>query len=429
MAAVIVEIRKRKYVCGLFWQSLSQPRELKSEAVELAHRLNFDLFVLRKDLGLAQAGFASTREGAHGGMLSLGALVASHVAAKGVQQGERRQPATSWLAALRIEGERWAYFAVRDESFLPAGDFAGTRNEVLDRLYADYGLGGWNAVIGDPELADQSFHHFNPATLDDFLPPSTARRLWLASAWELVPVERSRRRLAAAGVAAAAVATLVGGALWWRQQQAAEAEARERAMLSAQQRLRADQARMTPPPPWLDKPLPGALARACGSQLQLLSPGGWHLDEYACTAGQRSYTWSRGDSNVAYLLEHVPRARVDLDGEKARHSEPLSVPAAPAETLLASDALLTSLTARFQHMGLRLQVKPPAAPPQQQTTLPGVRQAVAPPPEWQSWAFSLQSAGLPLADLASALSQPGVRLKSLTFRQGEWFIEGVAYAK
>lgn len=429
MAATIVEIRKRKYVCGLFWQSLSQPRELKSEAVELARKLNFDLFVLRKDLGVAQAGFASTREGAHRGMLSLGALVASTVAAKGVQQGDRRQPATSWLAALRIEGERWAYFAVRDESFLPSGDFAGTRAEVLERLYADYGLGGWNAVIGDPELADQGFHHFNPSTLDDFLPQSSGRRLWLASAWELAPIERSRREIVVAGVAVAGVAAIVGGTLWMRQQAAAEAVARERALMSAQQRLAADQKRMAPPPPWLDKPSPRALAQACSQQVSLLSPGGWQLDEIACSVAQRTYTWSRGDSNVAYLLEHAPKARLDLNGEKARLAEPLSLQPAPAETLLAADTLLAALTSRFQTLGVRLALKPAAAAPTANAVLPGVRQAAPEAPAWQSYVFSLQSGGLPLMDLASALSQPGVRVKSLAYRQGEWFIEGVAYAK
>ena len=136
MAAVIIEIRKRKYVCGLFWQSLSRPRELKSEAVELARKLNFDLLVLRKDLGMAQAGFASSREGAGKGMLSLGAIVASTVAAKGLHHDGRSQPATSWLAAFRIDEQRWAYFAVRDESFLPAGDFAGSKDEVLERTTA-----------------------------------------------------------------------------------------------------------------------------------------------------------------------------------------------------------------------------------------------------------------------------------------------------
>lgn len=428
MAAVIIESRRRKYVCGLFWQSLSQPRELKAEAVELARRLNFDLLVLRKDLGVAQAGFASTREGAHKGMLSLGALVASTIAVKGFQLDGRQQPAGSWLGAFRLDGERWAYFAVRDESFLPSGDFAGTRAEVLERLYADYGLGGWNAVFGDPELAEHGFHHFNPARLDEILPQSQGRRLWLASAWELVPVERSRRQMLVAG-GAGVLAVAIGASIVWHRQRAAEERlARERALQTAQQRLAAEQASQVPPPPWLDRPTPSDLARACIERLDKLSPGGWRLDEYTCSETQRSYAWSRADSNVAYLLEHAPAATVELGAEKARLAEPLSVKAAPNEEALPATRLLPDLAARIQKLGLRVAVKAPAtpAPP---PSLPGVRQLAPPAPDWRAYAFSLQSQGLPLAELAAALSQPAVRVKTMTYRQGEWFVEGVAYAK
>jgi Pilin accessory protein (PilO) len=428
MAALIIEIRRRKYVCGLFWQSLSQPRELKAEAVELARKLNFDLLVLRKDLGVAQAGFASTREGAHKGMLSLGAIVATALAVKGFQHDRRQQPATSWLGAFRLDDDRWAYFAVRDESFLPQGDFAGTRAEVLERLYADYGLGGWSAVIGDPELAEHGFHHFNPVTLDDILPQSQGRRLWLASAWELVPVERSHLPVLVAGGVAVLAIAIVAALFWYCQREAEERLARERAMLTAQQRLAAEQATLVPPPPWLGRPAPSDLARACSERLELLSPGGWRLDEYTCTETQRSYAWSRADSNVSYLLEHAPGAVVELGAEKARLAEPMSVKAAPNEEAVPASQLLPDLASRFQQLGLRLAVKAPAALPQP-AALPGVRQFTPPVPLWRAYAFSLQSDGLPLVELASALSQPAVRVKTMTYRQGEWFVEGVAYAK
>lgn len=430
MAVVVTEIRRRKYVCGLLWQSLSQPRELRAEAVDLARRLNFDLLVLRKDLGLAQVGFASSREGAQPGMLSLGAMVASAVAVKGVQQEGRRQPASSWLAAFRLDEDRWAYFAVRDESFLPSGDFAGTRADVMERLYADYALGGWNAVIGAPELAEQGFHNFEAASLDDFLPRSSGRRLWLSSAWELAPVERSRRQaMALAGLAALALLVVAGGVWWQRHQVAEQALARARALQTAEQRRAADLAKAVPAPPWPTKPAPREFARACANRLERLTPGGWRLDEYTCSPTQATHTWSRHDSTVSYLLEQVPDAAVDLDGEHARHAQPLSVDAGPSEELLAANDLLRPLVSRFQQLGLRLKLKAPPAPPQASASLPGVKQFVAPAPPWKTYTFSLQAGGVPLADIASVLSQPGVRLNTLAYRQGDWFLEGVAYAK
>jgi type II secretory pathway pseudopilin PulG len=431
MAIVVTEIRKRRCVCGLFWQSLSNPRELRAEAVDLARKLNFDLLVLRKELGLAQAGYASSREGAQPGLLSLGAMVAAGVAARGVVQDGRRQPAASWLAAFRLDGERWAYFAVRDESFLPSGDFAGTQAEVLERLHADYAMGGWNAVLGDAVLAEQGFHNVEVVGLDELLPRAPGRWPWLPSAWELVPVQRSRRRAMALAGAAAAMLLLVAGAAWQRQRAADQELARLRALQTAQQRRVAELAQAVPPPPWPGKPAPRELARACAGGLAWFAPGGWRLDEYRCNGAQATHAWSRGDSTVSYLLEQVPAAAVDLDGEHARLAQPLTVDGGLAEELLPADELLRPLVSRFQQLGLRLQLKAPAAaaPAAPAASLPGVRQFVAPAPPWKTYTFSLQAGGLPLADVASVLSQPGVRLNTLAYRQGDWFLEGVAYAK
>jgi hypothetical protein len=428
MAVVVTEIHKRKYVCGLLWQSLSHPRELKAEAVDLARRLNFDLMVLRKDVGLAQAGYASSRDGAHAGMLSLGGLVASVIALKGVAHEGRRRPVASWLAAFRLDDDRWAYFAVRDESFLPSGDFAGTRAEVLDRLYADSGLGGWNAIIGDPELADQGFHNFEAARLQDFLPGASSRRLWLSSAWELAPIERSHAKaIVLASVSVLAVAVMAG--TWWQQQRAARlATLREQALQTEEQRRAAELARSTPPPPWLGKPSPRELARACAGGLEFFAPGGWRLDEYTCAESKATHAWSRGDSVLSNLLESIPQATVDLSGEHARYAQPLTLEAGPSEELLTADAILRPLLSRFQQLGLRLNVTEQVAPRQAAASLPGVRQFAAPPPSWRTYKFSLQAGGLPLAEVASVLSQPGVRLNALVYRQGDWLLEGVVYA-
>lgn len=429
MPVVIAEIRKRRYVCGLLWQSLSHPRELRAEAADLAQRLNMDLMVLRKDLGLAQAGYASSREGAQPGMLSLAAIVAAVVAVRGVHHDGRRQPASSWLGAIRIDQERWAYFAVRDDSFLPSGDFAGSRAEVLERMAADYGLGGWNAVIGDAELADQGFHNFEAVTLDEFLPRSTRRRLLLSSAWELKPVERSRKRMLVAAAAAAASLAAVG-LVWWQHQQAIEAQiARDRARHAEAQRTALAQARRAPPPPWPAKPVPREFARACAGQLEHFAPGGWRLEEYRCTASQATHAWVRGDSNVAYLLAQHPEAAIELAGDRASVSRHMALPVGIAEELLAEAQLLRPLVSRLQELGLRFTVKEPALPAPASTALPGVRQAIAPQATWKTYTFSVQAGGLPLADVASILSQPGVRVDQATYRQGEWILEGVAYAK
>ncbi|WAC74558.1 type 4b pilus protein PilO2 [Roseateles sp. SL47] len=430
MAVVVTEIRKRRYVCGLLWQSLSNPRELRGEAVELARKMNVDLMVLRKDLGIAQAGYASSREGAQPGMLSLGAVVASVMSVRGLKDNGRRQPANSWLAALRLDEERWAYFAVRDDSFLPSGDYAGSRAEVLDRLYADYGLGGWNAVIGDADLEDQGFHNFEAVTLDDFLPRSKGQRLWLSQAWELKPVERSRRRMVVAAGAVAAGAAVIGLVHWQRQQAAEQQLAAERSRIAQQRQAQAvAEANQKPEPPWLRQPVPRELVRACAGQLDLMSPGGWRLEEYTCSATQATHVWARGDSSVGYLLEQQPQASVELSGERASLVQPLPSSGGWNEELLASRQLLQPLISRFQQLGLRIALKPVAVPAAAPSTLAGLRQKAPQLPDWKAYSFTLQAGGVPLTDIASVLSQPGIRLDRLAYRQGDWFLEGVAYAK
>jgi hypothetical protein len=105
----------------------------------------------------------------------------------------------------------------------------------------------------------------------------------------------------------------------------------------------------------------------------------------------------------------------------------LSLQPGPSEELLAADDLLGPLMSRFQQLGLRLTVKAPPAP--QPSGLAGLQQLAPPAPDWKAYAFSLESSGIPLMDLASALSQPGVRVNRMTYRHGDWFVEGVAYAK
>lgn len=295
-------------------------------------------------------------------------------------------------------------------------------------MYADYALGGWNAVIGEPELSDQAFHDFVPAGIEDFLPQSSARRLWLASAWELAPVERPHQRMLATGSMVALVGLGAMALAWHRHREAATQEERERAMQTMRQRVVAEQSPEEPPQPWSGKTTPRELIRACSARMDRWTPGGWQLDEYVCSSSGVAYTWSRGASNVAYLREHVPSATVDITGDKARLAEPVSMPGGPAEPLLPAEQLIAALQSRFQRIGVRLAIHAPAAAPPT-SSLPGVPRPAPATTPWKEYTFSFQADGFPLADLASALSQPGVRVKSITYRANAWIVDGVAYAK
>ncbi|MBJ7311955.1 type 4b pilus protein PilO2 [Rugamonas sp. CCM 8940] len=424
MTVYLTSIGKQRFVCGLFWQSLSRPRELEQEARALARKMAFDLMLLRSEHGAAQAGFAQSGAAARRGLPSLAAAVCKAVASEGAFYDGRQQRVHNWLGAFKLPDGMWAYFAVRDANFLPNGDFAGSKEEVLERLHGDYGLGGWNVVIGDAELAEYDFHNFNPRQLLDLLPLGKGGQPRRRREWALRAVERRLdwRHAAAAG----AVLLLLGAAgyAWW-QQQLRQRAAAEKAR-AAEAELALHGGARAPRHPWAGRALPQPLAQACVERLTLPTAGGWQLDDYICEASQFSYTWSRQGSTIDYMLASVPAAVIDLSGEKAVYSAALAPPAGPDETLLEQRALLEPLLSRLQLVGLAPKLsRVPAAPPP-----PPVEGQAAPlAPDWKAFTFTLAAAGLPPLEVAAMLSQPGVRIDKLIYRAGAWSIEGVMYAK
>lgn len=427
MATHITQIGKHKFICGLFWQSLSRPRELQREATELARKIDADLLVLRKDNSMAQAGYASSKDGARRGMFSLAAIVSKTLAVEGAHYDGRKQPVHNWLAAFRLPDDVWAYFAVRDANFLPNGDFAGTREEVLERLHGDYGLGGWNLVIGDPELAEQGFHNFSAKRVEDLLPRNKKGLVRIHGWSSLTQVEYGVRwkPLIAIGVAGALIGG--GGFAYWKYDQHRKAEAeRARALEAERQRMLGNEAPTILPHPWPTKPLPLPTAQACLEKMDLIAPGGWSLDEYVCSGTEVRYLWSRNGSTIDYLLAQVPDAMVEVSGNKASYTEALQLDTGKDEALLDTRKVLQPLLSRLQLLGVDARV----------TNVPALQQAASaggqrPPavPDWQTYSITMNTGGMPPTEVATVLTQPGVRLEKLAYREGAWSIEGVIYAK
>jgi hypothetical protein len=424
MGLHIIQIDKHKFVCGLFWQSLSRPRELRKEAGDLAKKIDCDLMVLRMDHAMAQAGFAHSRDGARRGMLSLAAIASKTVAIEGAVFDGKKQRAHNWLGAFKLPDGMWAYLAVRDANFLPNGDFAGSREEVLERLHSDYGLGGWNVVIGDRELEQYGFHNFNPRALEDLVPRTRAGKIRLHRWWALRPLRTQVPWPQLAGaVAALAVAGVAGASMW--QKTAQQKSVVERGRLVA---ARGAASPPVAPRPWASQPEPLQVARACLSHFSHLTAGGWRLEEYACTPDSASYAWSRQSSTVGLLLAQVPEATIDLGGEKATFSKRLARGAGRDEALPEQRQLVGPLTSKLQALRLvpkLAKVPVPPAPPAR-----GGKPAAPPPkPEWQAYSYSVAAGGIAPAELAAVLNRDGVRIGKMIYRGGKWSIEGVMYAK
>lgn len=423
MAIHIIQIEKHRFVCGLFWQSLSRPRELAREARELGAKIDSDLFVLRTDQSTAQAGFGQSAEGARRGMFSLGAIISKTLAIEGAFYNGEKQRVHNWLAALKLPDGMWAYFASRDANFLPNGDFAGTREEVMERLHGDYGLGGWNVVIGDAELADYGFHNFEARTLESFIPHRKNGRIRAHRWWGLQPVHTRRNHWPALAAAVLALA-LAGG--WVHVQRVRREQAEqlaEAARIAERQALLRHLAPSAQPSPWGGKPKPMSLAKACVDGLGHLAAGGWMLDEYVCSADAISYAWSRHGSTLALLRAEVPDAVFDLNGEKATLVVPLRLERQQPEALLDRKELMEPIISDMQHIGIgfRIASRPPASKASQAS------QASTPP--WQAYSFSCDSQGLLPTAVAELLDRPGVRIDRIASRAGHWSIEGVMYVK
>ncbi|MFS2008010.1 type 4b pilus protein PilO2 [Duganella sp. CT11-25] len=428
MTSPIIQLGRHKFICGLFWQSLSRPRELAREAADLARKIDCDLAVLRREYSTAQAGFAHSGPGPRQPLYSLAAAVASRLARDGAHYDGENQPVHNWLAAFRLPDGNWAYFAVRDANFLPNGDFAGSREEVFERLHGDYGLGGWNLVIGDAELEHYGFHNFRERSIEDVLGEPGGGQIKINKAWLLRPtVPRISPRMVAAGVGVCAVLALAAG-LGWRHYHARQQALRlaEEAEVLRQVELRRPKAAPAPHP-WARSAGPTSVARACVAGLSQLTPGGWALTEYSCGVPEQRYTWTRQESTVDFLLAQVPGAQVDIGGDTATLARPFAPGPGSDEALLPQQQLVAGIQSRLQlmNLSLRLAMKeaPAAAPP------PGAPADGTVRPDWHTYSYVIGPVGISPLEVASILDMPGIRLERLRYRAGIWSLEGVIYAK
>ncbi|WP_034300958.1 type 4b pilus protein PilO2 [Herbaspirillum sp. RV1423] len=421
MALYITQIDKYKFVCGLFWQSLSRPRELTKEAADLGRKIQSDLMVIRMDHSTAQAGFAQSKEGVRSGMFSLAAVVSKTLALEGAFYDGEQQPVHNWLGAFELPDGQWAYFAVRDANFLPNGDFAGSKEEVLDRLHSDYALGGWNVIIGEAELVNLGFHNFNARDIRSFIPRKKDGTLRIHKWWGLRQIDGTPSWIKAMA-ATTVVAVVAAGSLygWNYYQKKKEEEARERAIVMVRENMLREASAAARP--WSSRPAPLAMVRACRHQFNYVTAGGWELESYACTQEQQTYAWSRGNSTVAYLHEQVPGVVVEPSGEKASLTRPLKISAGPDDVLLDQRKLLESIVSPLQMMGLPVKVVA-----QDRKSAQG--NAAQWQPSWKSFLFTLNARGVEPEVIATILNRPGVRVDKVIYRGSEWSMEGTIYAK
>jgi hypothetical protein len=348
---------------------------------------------------------------------------------EGADYDGQQQPAHNWLGAFKLPDEKWAYFAVRDANFLPNGDFAGTKEQVMDRLHSDYAMGGWNVVIGDPELEEYGFHNFTRKTIEELIPRNSNGHIKTHSWWALQQVNSGFSwSPATMAIAASVLLAVVGGAGFKYYQHRLIEQQREAAFELARKRL----ASATAAPiahPWLGMQSPRTLVNACYDKFGYLTAGGWQLDEFLCNAGSVRYTWSRQESTVSFLLAEVPKADVEMNGNKASLIEQLRLPSGTDEALTDEKHLFDPIVSRLQLMDIPMKLVRVATPITPVGKQPTGQNPESAKPAWQTFSFTLNAGGLPPREIATILNEPGVRLNKLSYRNGDWSYEGVMYAK
>jgi hypothetical protein len=346
---------------------------------------------------------------------------------EGAQVDGRQQPVHNWLGAFRLPDERWAYFAVRDENFMPTGDFTGTREEVVERLTADYSLGGWNVVFGEEELGGIGFHNFQARNVVDFLPKRRGGDVRAHGWWALETLDNRRRTMIVAGSTMAVLGLAAGAAMLYGQYRRSEGARMMAAAMQATQRAASAATPAAPAPaphPWPSQPTPADFAAGCIDRLRHLGPGGWQLESFECTPGLSTHAWKRAGSTIPALQATLPKAVIALDGESARLTEPSAAELVASDELLQpAAAVLPAVQAALQAVGASpaVSVQPAAPPP------PGAPPTAA--PQWQTFRFNAKLGAVLPTQVAPALEQPGVRLTKAAFNGHDWSIEGVIYAK
>ena len=411
----IFEYGGKKFVSGLFWQVLSRPRDLKKEARELAKQLNFDYVLLRTGY-LPQAGFGAKEDGCISGLASLAAIVSKAM--------DMANHGDSWMAAFELPDGKFAYVAVRDGGFLANGDFAGTRDEVLERMTEDYSVGRWDKIIAPQDF---NFPDSIEKPFDSFLPTRNGKVMFLRW-WKLDPIkaEIPVKKILAAAIAVVLVVGVVGGWLYYKKAQ--EELENQRALAEMQARLAEQmrQAEVIQIPPWAQLPLTSEFVQTCEASISDLPryAAGWSLGSAGCSLEGMEGIYERGPGGtVKAIHEALPIGiKTDLRGESGIVMEHFQFDLSRNDDVLPLAESMARLQTNLQSLGLAFQV----ADQENKGNVPGVTTAAT--EHYRIHKFSLTSVLSP-SEIVEAFDVPGVRLNKLVYKQSEWAIEGVLYAK
>lgn len=414
----VISLNGKRFVTGLFWQPLTQPRTFLKEARDIGRREGMDVVAIRKGRVL-QAGFAR-KSPTYAGAYSLAATLAGLLG-------------DDWIGVFEVDADadRYAIVGTKKGAIIPGCDVIGSRDDVQDRLNSDYnlhrfervicpsdfGFGGEEKALADVLASGKLLNEYKLAALESGL---RTRKLVLASFG----------MLALAGV-------VLGGLAWHQRQKALEVEAQARAQqlatAAAEQGQQSAASSAAPlPHPWATQPVAPAFRRACVDAIGgvPLSLGGWLVESAQCDGNALQLTFKRSGNTTNDSLTRAAATsgytlnQIDEAGETAQLSLPLvALPSGGDDALESLGAVTGTVKSVLQArmIAYSMALKPPPPPPQ---ALPGETPPPAPPPpDWQTTTLTVTGAHTPETVLVGIDTLPGMRLTSIAVKRTESSLE------
>jgi hypothetical protein len=418
----ILEHANSKFVSGLFWQVLSRPREAKAEAKELGESMNFDFLLIRSAGSVMQAGFCARSDGATEGMTSIAALFSRAI--------ESDNPPLNWIAVVALPNGDFAYSAVRDGAFLPDGDFAGSKEEVINRMTSDYGLGDWELVVC-PE--DFGFPNSQEKSFEDFLAMDSKGRYKAVPSTVIEPVKRQIPWKQISIVVGTILVLGVGGMAGLSYYEKLQTERQEAMVAEQKARMEAEaQAKARATPPWATLPDPMKMLASCEEEIfQLpIMPAGWDFEGALCNREGKVKAGFKRIENAGTIFdiknEFGNKVRIDWGGDAAIHEYEIKFALAKNDQLLKADEVVEKLVGTAQSLDLKVAVKDAA----KAGPIPGQ----APPNMTGPVKFGLlyfeAKSNIKPSMYERVFSLPGIRPVNVKVTpSGEWTVEGEIYVE
>lgn len=291
----IVTINKKKFVIGLKWQGLDNPRHYMKQARAIGKEKGLDVVAIRHGIGI-QAGFAPRRSSGLKGLYSIAVSLVSLI------NGD-------WIGAFalpsKLDSDEKEYVVVAKMDggkIIPWTDKVLTKKEVEELIPDLKSMMLTNdssvQVYGDPDISFVT----DELTLEAVLKPALLKKQFKIRPLTLGLTKKELFLFAF--IITATISIAVGLKLYMDHRQAvSDEEERQNALRKIQldKQAKYETALKNMIHPWVNQPGAKELISYCDARLKLgdLSLSGWMVSSFECTKDSVSMTYKRLDDTGA----------------------------------------------------------------------------------------------------------------------------------